>query len=87
MSVPKKFDAAIGILTNAKALFSTKESATQFTNEMKRAVRVLEAAGKVDKAEALEALQDARRGLSHDRLDIESIVALIESLPDKEDKP
>jgi len=62
------------------------KSKLQRLSNLEAAIRVLEAAGKVDKAEALEALQDARRGLSHDRLDMESIVALIESLPDEEEK-
>ena len=52
--------------------------------ECKAAIRVLEAAGKVDKILAIQNLHDGFTGKGMDEYDYLSIRALLEALPEKE---
>jgi hypothetical protein len=79
------FNAAIATLENNRCAFN-KKAQVEITN----AIRVLEAAGKVDRANALESLKDAiENGEGGTENYIRGLVesrALLESLPEKEKK-
>ena len=109
MSEKGRFNAAITILELEEAKLSRGLGHPQISDEIKRnltpmlfdyraAIRVLEAAGKVDKAHSLDKLDFLRRMAGEDRAGFvryredglaifptAQIRALLESLPDKEE--
>jgi hypothetical protein len=84
MSEKKPFDAAIGMLRGKGIrLFPP--------TEVQAAIRVLEAAGKVDKVKALDGMETLRAMMSRELLmntgpTFQLVHALLEFLPDKEQK-
>jgi hypothetical protein len=102
MSEKGRFNAAITILELEEAKLSRGLGHPQISDEIKRnltpmlfdyraAIRVLEAAGRVDKKEALASLDDIYLSASVSPWDrsvkhLGIVRSLLESLPDKEEK-